>query len=141
MENIYALGAKDSIQKIISEILIDAKFAGFDESRYEFENIEYFDRDQMTEVSVKHLENMIEKLDENIESYTKFNTIMNKFGFDIDSVTKRDLGNDIKVQILDFNPNKNVVRMKVSTPSHYLKGLNVDINDFEEFLNNPKGFI
>jgi hypothetical protein len=31
--------------------------------------------------------------------------------------------------------------MKVSTPSHYLKGLNVDINDFEEFLNNPKGFI
>jgi hypothetical protein len=141
MENIYALGAKDSIQKIISEILIDAKFAGFDESRYEFENIEYFDRDQMTEVSVKHLENMIEKLDENIESYTKFNTIMNKFGFDIDSVTKRDLGNDIKVQILDFNPNKNVVRMKVSTPSHYLKALNVDINDFEEFLNNPKGFI
>jgi hypothetical protein len=141
MENIYALGAKDSIQKIISEILIDAKFAGFDESRYEFENIEYFDRDQMTEVSVKHLENMIEKLDENIESYTKFNTIMNKFGFDINSVTKRDLGNDIKVQILDFNPNKNVVRMKVSTPSHYLKGLNVDINDFEEFLNNPKGFI
>ena len=141
MENIYTLGAKDSIQKIISEILIDAKFAGFDESRYEFENIEYFDRDQMTEVSVKHLENMIEKLDENIESYTKFNTIMNKFGFDIDSVTKRDLGNDIKVQILDFNPNKNVVRMKVSTPGHYLKGLNVDINDFEEFLNNPKGFI
>lgn len=141
MENIYALGAKDSIQKIISEILIDTKFAGFDESRYEFENIEYFDRDQMTAVSVKHLENMIEKLDENIESYTKFNQVMDKFGFDINSVTKRDLGNDIKVQILDFNPNKNVVRMKVSTPSHYLKGLNVDINDFEEFLNNPKGFI
>ena len=39
MENIYALGAKDSIQKIISEILIDAKFAGFDETRYEFINV------------------------------------------------------------------------------------------------------
>jgi hypothetical protein len=141
MENIYALGAKDSIQKIISEILIDAKFAGFDESRYEFENIEYFDRDQMTEVSVKHLENMIEKLDEKKDSYEKFNTIMNEFGFDINSVTKRDLGEDITVIIKGFNPNEDVVNTKVFAPNYFMKNINIGIDDFRDFLYRPKDYI
>lgn len=141
MENIYTLGAEDAIQKIISEILIDAKFAGFDESRYEFENAKYFDWDQMNATSIEYLDKMIEKFDDNQDSYSKFNNIMDKFGFEVDSMTKRDLGNDIKVQILGFDSNKNVVRIKVSNPRHYLKALNVDIDDFEEFLNNPTNFI
>ena len=141
MENIYTLGAEDAIQKIISEILIDAKFAGFDESRYEFENAEYFDWDQMNATSIEYLDKMIEKFDDNQDSYSKFNNIMDKFGFEVDSMTKRDLGNDIKVQILGFDSNKNVVRIKVSNPKYYLKALNVDIDDFEKFLNNPTDFI
>ena len=141
MENIYTLGAEDAIQKIISEILIDAKFAGFDESRYEFENAEYFDWDQMNATSIEYLDKMLEKFEDNQDSYSKFNNIMDKFGFEVDSMTKRDLGNDIKVQILGFDSNKNVVRIKVSNPKHYLKALNVDIDDFEEFLNNPTNFI
>ena len=141
MENIYTLGAKDSIQKIISEILIDAKFGGFDESRYEFENIEYFDRDQMTAVSVKNLENMIEKLDEKKDSYEKFNTIMNEFGFDINSVTKRDLGDNITVIIKGFNPNEDVVNTKVNGPNYFMKNINIGIDDFRDFLYRPKDYI
>jgi len=141
IENIYTLGAEDAIQKIISEIFIDSRFAGFDESRYEFENAKYFDWEQMDEASTKYLEKMLEKFDDNQDSYSKFNNIMDKFGFEVDSMTKRDLGNDIKVQILGFDSNKNVVRIKVSNPKYYLKALNVDIDDFEEFLNNPTNFI
>ena len=141
MENIYTLGAEDAIQKIISEIFIDSRFAGFDEARYEFEDPKYFDWDQMNATSIKYLDKMLEKFDDNQDSYSKFNNIMDKFGFEVDSMTKRDLGNDIKVQILGFDSNKNVVRIKVSNPKYFLKGINVDIDDFEEFLNNPTNFI
>ncbi len=141
IENIYTLGAEDAIQKIISEILIDAKFAGFDESRYEFENAKYFDWDQMNATSIEYLDKMIEKFDDNQDSYSKFNNIMNKFGFEVDSVTRRDLGNNIKIQILDFDSNKNVVRINVYSPNQFRKALTVDIDDFEEFLNNPTNFI
>jgi len=141
MENIYTLGAEDAIQKIISEILIDAKFAGFDEARYEFENAKYFDWDQMNATSIEYLDKMIEKFDDNQDSYSKFNNIMDKFGFEVDSMTKRDLGNDIKVQILGFDSNKNVVRINVYSPNQFRKALTVDIDDFEEFLNNPTNFI
>ena len=141
MENIYALGAKDSIQKIISEILIDAKFAGFDESRYEFENIEYFDRDQMTAVSVKNLENMIEKLDEKKDSYEKFMKIMNEFNFEINSVARRDLGDNITVIIKGFNPNEDVVNTKVNGPNYFMKNINIGIDDFRDFLYRPKDYI
>lgn len=141
MENIYTLGAEDAIQKIISEIFIDSRFAGFDESRYEFENDKYFDWEQMDETSTKYLEKMIEKFDDNQDSYSKFNNIMDKFGFEVDSVTRRDLGNNIKIQILDFDSNKNVVRINVYSPNQFRKALTVDIDDFEEFLNNPTNFI
>jgi len=141
MENIYTLGAEDAIQKIISEIFIDSRFAGFDESRYEFENAKYFDWDQMNATSIEYLDKMIEKFDDNQDSYSKFNNIMNKFGFEVNSVTRRDLGNDIKIQILDFDSNKNVVRIKVYSPNQFTKALAVDIDDFEEFLNNPTNFI
>ncbi len=141
MENIYTLGAEDAIQKIISEIFIDSRFAGFDEARYEFENDKYFDWEQMDETSTKYLEKMIEKFDDNQDSYSKFNNIMDKFGFEVDSVTRRDLGNNIKIQILDFDSNKNVVRINVYSPNQFRKALTVDIDDFEEFLNNPTNFI
>ncbi len=141
MENIYTLGAEDAIQKIISEIFIDSRFAGFDEARYEFENDKYFDWEQMDETSTKYLEKMIEKFDDNQDSYSKFNNIMNKFGFEVDSVTRRGLGNNIKIQILGFDSNKNVVRIKVYSPNQFIKAFTVDIDDFEEFLNNPTNFI
>jgi hypothetical protein len=141
IENIYTLGAEDAIQKIISEIFIDSRFAGFDESRYEFENAKYFDWEQMDETSTKYLEKMLEKFDDNQDSYSKFNNIMDKFGFEVDSVTRRDLGNNIKIQILDFDSNKNVVRINVYSPNQFRKALTVDIDDFEEFLNNPTNFI
>ncbi len=141
MENIYTLGAEDAIQKIISEIFIDSRFAGFDESRYEFENDKYFDWEQMDETSTKYLEKMIEKFDDNQDSYSKFNNIMDKFRFEVDSVTRRDLGNNIKIQILGFDSNKNVVRIKVYSPNQFIKAFTVDIDDFEEFLNNPTNFI
>jgi len=141
MENIYMLGAKDAIQKIISEIFIDSRFAGFDESRYEFENAKYFDWEQMDEASTKYLDKMIEQFDDNQDSYSKFNNIMNKFGFEVDSVTRRDLRNGIKIQILGFDSNKNVVRIKVYSPNQFIKVFTVDIDDFEEFLNNPTNFI
>ena len=141
MENIYTLGAEDAIQKIISEILIDTKFAGFDESRYEFEDPKYFDWEQMNATSIKHLDKMLEQFEDNQGSYSKFNNIMNKFGFEIDSVKRRDLGNDIKIQILGFDSKKDVVRINVHSPNQFRKALTVDIDDFEEFLNNPTNFI
>jgi hypothetical protein len=141
IENIYTLGAEDAIQKIISEIFIDSRFAGFDEARYEFENAKYFDWEQMNATSIKYLDEMLEKFDDNKDSYSKFNNIMNKFGFEVDSVTRRDLGNDIKIQILGFDSNKNVVRIKVYPQNQFMKAFTVDIDDFEEFLNNPKDFI
>lgn len=141
MENIYTLGAEDAVQKIISEILIDTKFAGFDESRYEFEDPKYFDLEQMNATSIEYLDKMLEKFEDNQDSYSKFNNIMDKFGFEVDSMTKRDLGNDIKIQILDFDSNKNVVRINVYSPNQFRKALTVDIDDFEEFLNNPTNFI
>jgi hypothetical protein len=141
MENIYTLGAEDAVQKIISEILIDTKFAGFDESRYEFEDPKYFDWEQMNATSIKHLDKMLEQFEDNQGSYSKFNNIMNKFGFEIDSVKRRDLGNDIKIQILGFDSKKDVVRINVHSPNQFRKALTVDIDDFEEFLNNPTNFI
>jgi hypothetical protein len=66
---------------------------------------------------------------------------MNKFGFEIDSVKRRDLGNDIKIQILGFDSKKDVVRINVHSPNQFRKALTVDIDDFEEFLNNPTNFI
>ena len=95
----------------------------------------------MNATSIEYLDKMLEKFEDNQDSYSKFNNIMDKFGFEVDSMTKRDLGNDIKVQILGFDSNKNVVRIKVSNPKYYLKALNVDIDDFEKFLNNPTDFI
>jgi len=95
----------------------------------------------MTAVSVHHLENMIEKLDEKKDSYEKFNTIMNEFGFDINSVTKRDLGDNITVIIKGFNPNEDVVNTKVNGPNYFMKNINIGIDDFRDFLYRPKDYI
>ena len=140
MESIYSLGAKDSIEKIISEILNDSNFSGWDESRYEFDNPEYFDREQMNRTSVKYLEKMIEKFDEKKDSYEKFMKIMNEFNFEIDSVARRDLGDNITVIIKGFDSNNDVVRTKVSNPNFFVKNMNIDIDDFRDFLYNPKKY-
>ena len=140
MESIYSLGAKDSIEKIISEILNDSNFSGWDESRYEFDDPQYFDREQMDRTSVKYLEKMIEKFDEKKDSYEKFMKIMNEFNFEIDSVARRDLGDNITVIIKGFDSNNDVVRTKVSNPNYFVKNMNIDIDDFRDFLYNPKKY-
>ena len=86
------------------------------------------------------LEKMIEKFDEKKDSYEKFMKIMNEFNFEIDSVARRDLGDNITVIIRGFDSNNDVVRTKVSNPNYFLKNMNIDIDDFRDFLYNPKKY-
>jgi hypothetical protein len=94
----------------------------------------------MDRTSVEYLEKMIEKFDEKKDSYEKFITIMNEFNFEINSVARRDLGDNITVVIMGFDSNNDVVRTKVSNPNYFVKNMNIDIDDFRDFLYNPKKY-
>ena len=53
-----------------------------------------------------------------------------------------DTTTDTTIDIPDIpvDSNNDVVRTKVSNPNYFLKNMNIDIDDFRDFLYNPKKY-